>query len=281
MSDPILVGEHGPEMVILPSGSMVVPPPFRFGRGFKFGRKPATHPIGLKTIDHYAATLPPAPATFDHTNGFDGFKMLGNGPDPSLTVNGGQPVGDCGVVGSVNVALVDSVETGEKFKMPTSNTVVTDYLRYDHGQDEGVDLSQFLAYWQKVGLPWGKIEASAPVAYNNPEKFWQACNAFGCLYVGIAVPEPMETQATPGGLLDLTGTPADKNILGGHCVVVISRNAEGGELATWGMRVRFTQRWWDAYGEEAHVAITPSQVEKHGNGYGLDLAQLQADLKAL
>ena len=245
-----------------------------------YGRLPAVHPVGLGLIDRYAA-LPPAPPTFDHTNGFDGFQMLGNGPDPTLHVNGGRPVGDCGFVGSVNVSLVDSVETGEPFTIPSSDVVVTDYLRYDHGQDRGVALTELLAYWQKVGLPWGQIAGWAPVNFRDPDAFWAACNAFGCLYVGIAVPATMDEQVMNGQTLDLTGTPADRQIMGGHCVVVLSRTENGGELATWGRRVRFTQRWWDTYGEEAHVVLTPSQVERKGNGYGLDLAALQADLARL
>ena len=246
-----------------------------------YGRKPAIRPVGLASIEHYATSLPAAPAVFDHTDDFDGFEMLGNGPDPTLTVNGGNPVGDCGVVGSVNVELVDSVETDEPFTMPSSDTVVSEYLRYDQGQDVGVALTQFLTYWQRAGLPWGQIAAWASVNASDPESFWAACNAFGCLYVGIAVPAPAQEQFANGEPWDLTGTSADRQIEGGHCVVVVSRKLGGGELVTWGKRQAFTDRWWAAYGEEAHVAITPSQVERHGNGYGLDLASLQADLALL
>lgn len=256
--------------------------------GFALGRRAPVRQVGwrARTIEHYA-TLPAPAASFDHTQGFDGFKMLGNGPDPTLTVNGGNPVGDCGWVGSVNVDLIESLETGERFVWPTSDEVVTDYLRYDHGQDLGVDLSTFLTYWQTVGLPWGgKIAGHAEVdLQGGVDRAWAAANAFGCLYIGIAVPAPMDEQAASGEILDLTGTSDDRDIQGGHCVVVVSRDADvgngqsGGELATWGMRVKFTDRWLQTYMEEAHVAITGAQVERNGDGYGLDLASLQADLK--
>lgn len=246
-----------------------------------YGRQAAKHLVGQPYLHRYV-DLPPAPATFDHTDGFAGFQMLGNGPDPTLHVNGGNPAGDCAFVGTVNVDLVDSVETDQEYAIPTSDEVVSTYLTYDHGQDVGANLVDLLRFWQTHGLPWSRpIAAWASVDPHNPERFWAACNAFGCLYVGIAVPSTMDTQVQNGQTLDLTGTPADRQIVGGHCVVILSRDSNGGELATWGQRVRFTQRWADAFIEEAHVVLTPSQVQSGGNGYGLNVAQLQADLAAL
>ncbi len=161
---------------------------------YKFGRQAATYPVGYRGLLRYAPGIPDAPATFDHTNGFDGFAMLGNGPDSSLTVNHGNPVGDCAFVGTVNVELLDSVETDQPFTMPSSNEVVTDYLRYNHGKDVGANLSQLLAYWHKVGLPWaGKLPAYASLALEW-DTFWAGVNAFGNGYLGIVVSETMMSQ---------------------------------------------------------------------------------------
>ena len=248
---------------------------------FKFGRKPATYPIGYKGIERYVTSLPGAPATFDHTNGFDGFHMLGNGPDPSQTVNGGNPVGDCAFVGTVNVELIDSVETSRAFTQPSSNEVVTDYLRYDHGQDEGANLSQLLAYWHKIGLPWaGKLPAYANLSLDW-DTFWAGVNAFGNGYIGIVVTQTMMDQTQAQEPWDLTGLATDNQVLGGHCVVAFSKESDVGTVATWGMRQKFTQRWFQHNVEEAHVALTAAQIAAKGNGYGLDIEHLQADLKAL
>jgi hypothetical protein len=250
--------------------------------GFRFGRLPATHPIGYRTILHYAASLPDAPATFDHTDGFDGFDMLGNGPDPSLTVNGGNPVGDCAYVGTVNVELIDSVETHRPFTIPSSNEVVTDYLRYDHGQDLGCNLSQLLAYWHGVGLPWtGKLPAYAGLNDSDWDEFWAGVNAFGNGYIGIVVTETMMNQTQAQEPWDLTGLPSDDNVLGGHCVVSFAKSGDLGTVATWGLRQQFTERWFKKNVEEAHVALTPAQIAAKGNGYGLDVEKLQADLRTL
>ncbi len=246
-----------------------------------YGRKAATHPVGYQLIDNFVASIPPAPAAFDHTKGFDGFAMLGNGPDPTLSVNGGHPVGDCAFVGTVNIDVVDAVETGEKVVLPDANTVVSQYLRYDQGQDEGANLTELLAYWHTTGLWGSKITGYGAVNFRDLESTWTYCNAFGALYIGIAVPAAMETQVANGQSLDLTGTPADTEILGGHCVVVISRHEGGGEIVTWGQRVPFTDRWLQTYMEEAHVVITQAQIDRNGDGYGIAVPQLQASLARL
>jgi hypothetical protein len=250
-------------------------------RNFLFGRQAATHPIGYGLIDKYVDALPEAPAVFDHTKGFNGFHMLGNGPDPSLTVDGGKPKGDCAFVGLVNTAVVDDVETDTPVVIPTSNVVVSAYDTYDHGQDLGANLTQLLAFQYKIGLPWIKGAPYAALNYRDLDTFWSGVNAFGCGYIGIVVTQTMMNQTQAGEPWDLTGFATDDQVLGGHCVVTIARSAIGGEVATWGMRQAFTTRWLQHSLEEAHVILTDVQIAAKGDGYGLDLPHLEADLKSL
>jgi hypothetical protein len=249
---------------------------------YRFGRQAATHPIGYRDIFHYASAIPDAPSTFDHTNGFNQFRMLGNGPDPSLTVNGGNPVGDCAWVGTVNAGIIDAVATDEDVVFPSSNEVVSNYLQYDHGRDLGANLSQLLAYWHRVGLPWSpKLPGYAALNFHDLDEFWAAINAFTLGYIGIIVTETMMSQTQSGEPWDLTGLPSDDNILGGHCVDVLARDADGGEVVTWRLRQKFTTRWFKKNVEESHLLLTEQQVIKGSNGYGLDLEHLQHDLAGL
>lgn len=241
------------------------------------GRRPAKRPVGLRLLSTYSS-LPAAPETFDYTNGFDGWGMYGNGPDPSLTVHSGVPVGDCGFAGAVHLEMATAAETKESINWPTSNEVVSEYLAYDHGVDQGVALADLLAYWRATGL-WGrKIAAYAPVNIHDPDEMWAACNAFGALYIGVAVPAPAQMQFARHEPWELTGTAQDRQIIGGHCVVIVARAKGGGEVVTWGGRQEFTDEWLATYLEEAWVAITPEQVEAHGDGYGLGMLQLNEDL---
>ena len=230
-----------------------------------------------------AAEPADAPNTYDKTHGANGFHMLGNGPDPTLTVNGGNPVGDCGFAMTVNNCYVDAAETGEPFTMPSSNEVVTDYLRYDHGQDVGVVNSQLFQYWRTVGLPWGgKLVGSAGVTSADWDASWAYMYAFGGGCTAITVTETMEDQTNAGEPWDITGKPSDDNVLGGHDVYVFARqSADMGILATWGQRQLFTQRWWLKYVQELDVTITNKQVERNGDGYGVDLAKLEAYMASL
>lgn len=239
------------------------------------GRQEATTLLGVGLINRYVSSIPDAPAVFDHTNGFDKFQMLGNGPDPTLTVNHGKAVGDCAWVMTVNTALVEALETNEPFTMPSSNEVVGDYLVYDHGKDVGANLNQLFAYWRKIGLPWGgKLCGHAGVNFRDYDESMAYCNAFGCLPIGIAVTRAMQAQTARGEPWDITGSPLDDQVVGGHAVLVLNRD----ELATWGMRQKYTERWWKVYVEEAHVALTQSQVDRHGDGYGIDVEHLESAL---
>ncbi len=203
---------------------------------------------------------------------------VGNRTYPNLTVHGGQPVGDCGFAGAVHLEMATAAETSDLVTWPDSDEVVSAYLAYNNGVDQGVSLANLLAYWRSTGL-WGrKIAAYAPVNVHNKAELWAACNLFGALYIGIAVPAPADEQFAQGRPWSLTHTPADYQIMGGHCVVITSKTVAGGTVVTWGQEQSFTNAWLSTYLEEAWVAITPEQIEANGNGYGLDMVQLQTDL---
>lgn len=250
--------------------------------GYRYGVSAHVHPVGYKMMAAFMDDGPPdAPTTYDKTNGANGFQMLGNGPDSTLTVSG--PVGDCGFVMTVNDEYVDSCETSEPFTMPSSNEVVTDYLRYNHGRDVGVVNAQLFNYWHRVGLPWaGKLVGSAGVNYHDWDQSWAYMYAFGGGCLAVTVTESMEDQTNAGEPWDITGTPADDNILGGHDVFVFARqDATTGILATWGQRQLFTQRWWQKQVQELDVTITDRQIARHGNGYGVDITKLSAYMDSL
>lgn len=252
---------------------------------YLLGRQAAVHPVGYAMVDEVvdANSIADAPATFDHLGDFDGFEMLGNGPDSSLTVNGGRPVGDCGFVGTVNLGVTDAVCCMEHYDIPASDTVVTSYLAFDHGVDQGVNLSALLAYWTQFGLPWAKPpKGYAGLNFRDVDAVWAYLAAFDSLYTGIVVTSAMQEQTQRGEPWDITGTDADFDVQGGHCVVMLPvRTSDGGEFATWGMRQPFTERWLRRYVEECHVVLTEQLVARNGNGFGLDEEKLAAYMARL
>lgn len=229
--------------------------------GYRYGRRPAVHPVGYKAIGASMTAEPSdAPANFDPLDGANPFHMLGNGPDPTLTVNGGNPVGDCGFVMTVNSNVVTSAAVAGDFEQPTANECVTDYLRYDHGQDQGVQNSELLPYWHRIGLWGSKIQGYGSVNYHDLDEAMAYCHAFYGICTGIAVSESMEDATQAGEPWDYTGSPADDNILGGHDVYVFGRQDGYGVLATWGQRQLFTPRWWEHFVEECDAVVTNELV---------------------
>lgn len=249
--------------------------------GLKLGLEFSAKPVGLPKISN-VAQIPDSPPSFDHTNGWDGFEILGNGPDKTLTVNGGKPAGDCGFVMTVNAACVDALETAEPFTMPTSNAVVLDYFRYNHGADRGVQNPQLFNYWHTVGLPWGgKLHSWADANHYDFDESMAACNAFGCLALEIVVWQEMMEASNAGEPWDWT--PAtDDTPEGGHDTLCIARvNGDGGELITWGLRQPFTLAWWKHAVQGASVLLTEAQIARNGNGYGIEVDRLESFMSGM
>ena len=237
-------------------------------------------PVGYKPLAASLTAVPSdAPAVFDPLNGANPFHMLGNGPDPTLSVHGGQPVGDCGFVMTVNANVVTAAGLDLPFAIPSSNTVVSNYLAYNGGQDVGVVNSSLIPYWHNVGL-WGStIQGYGSVDFRDFEEAMAYCHAFLGLCTGIAVTEAMERATQNGEPWDFTGSAADQNVLGGHDVFVFGRDEQGlGILATWGQRQLFTQRWWENLVEECDAVVTAEIVAAKGDGLNLDLGQLDSYL---
>lgn len=246
------------------------------------GRLSSAWPVGLPFIHHYfpGHRLPAAPATFDLTGGFTRWGMLGNGPDPTLTVNGGNPVGDCAFAGFAHLLMLFATATGLTVPGFTSDEVVTEYLRYNHGRDQGANLLSLLSFAEKVGLLGSKVLGFAQLPLSDPETRWNGVYLFKGGYTGIAEPAPADGQFAGGRPWDLTGTAADRQIVGGHCVIDCARLNGGGVDITWGADQAFTDRWDRVYRQEVVVVVTGENAELAAKG-GMDVDAWLADLKRI
>ena len=249
-----------------------MPYPSRKPEKLQFGRNVSTRALANRPLQAFV-TIPTAPATFDPLAGSNPFHMLGNGPDPTLTVNGGRPVGDCGFVMTVNANIVTGFLTSEQFNAPSSDEVVATYLAYDGGKDFGVQNAQLLPYWRTHGLWGNKIAAHGQVNHFDFDEAMDYAYAFGGLCTGIIVTADMETATQNGAPWEKSTTPFE--VLGGHDVFVFGRlDQDTGVLATWGRRQIFTRGWWETHVQEADAVITYELNEKKGDTLGLDLPRL-------
>ncbi len=236
------------------------------------GRLPAKRPVGLRDLRSYVGGLDTAPEVFDFTGTLRDWKMLGNGPDPTLTISS-HPLGDCAFAGAAHLVMATAVETHQTIPAFTSDEVAEAYLRFTNGVDSGACLADVLAVWRQLGLWGARIDGYAPTPLQD---LWDATYAFGACYIGVAMPQSAMDQHERGE--SWTVVPSSP-IVGGHCVVLVSRTTSGGEVITWGERQGVTDAWLETYVEEAWSVVTPEQGR--GNGYDCDHQALIAELEAL
>ena len=100
-------------------------------------KKPPAERFNIQYLSAYLTSPLPAPAyPVDVTAGVTDWEMLGNGPDPTCTThpNG---VGDCTFAGRQHYRMAKAAAVAETETWESSNALVTEYLAYDHGKDQG------------------------------------------------------------------------------------------------------------------------------------------------
>jgi len=237
-----------------------------------------SEPVALLYIHEYARQpLPAAVYPVDVRGGIadDAWGMLGNGPDPTCTI-APDGVGDCGFAGRQHARMAKAAVYRQTETWETSNQLVTEYLKYDHGQDDGVSLPAALLAWYKAG----KILAWAPVDVNDPAAVDAAMQAFNGIYAGVDLTDDADDlfeQQQPW----TTENGEQPDPQDGHCIVKVYAN--GGPTpddrdgwVTWGAFQKSTTDWTKACLTEAYVIITSEDEAAK-----VDMAALTADIEAL
>jgi len=229
-------------------------------------------------LHQYARTPLPAPRyPVDVRAGIpdNAWRMLGNGPDPTCTVDP-DGVGDCGFAGRQHARMAKAAWYGETETWETSNDLVTEYLAYDGGQDNGVVLADVLLAWYRAG----KIKAFAPVDHTSTPAVDSAMQAFRGVYCGVNLTDDAD-QLFSEGRLWTTANGEQPDPDEGHCVVKVYADGDAASppadgWVTWGAFQRSTQRWTKACLTEAWVIIaTEDEAAK------VDMPSLTSDIEAL
>jgi hypothetical protein len=244
----------------------------------KLGKLAATRPRMGDLATYANGPLPTPPSSVDVPY-VPAWGMVGNGPDPSLTVNDGQPVGDCVVAGAVHTIMASNVEVQRLDAVPTSDQAVEQYFSLTGGADTGLNESQVLSTWRSRGLFGGnRISAYCPVETDQLGHVHSAVSLYGMCFLGVQVPESAQEQFANGE--PWTVVP-NSPIMGGHCIVVVGYDPHYLYAVSWGAVVPITYPWWSAYVDEAYAIITEEVAEAGDGPTGLNLAALQADLDAI
>ncbi len=245
----------------------------------KYGRLPAVFPGGLRTLDYYCAgPLPKAPASLAV-------------PTPPSSVNDGTPwgmlgndqYGDCGVAGLEHGFECAASATKETEAFPSRGGAVSYYMTYTDGQDSGVVLSQYLAYVRQHGYFGHTVDAYAPVAVHDVPTLQTATWLYGFSYTGITVYAGMEqaAQSTPDPCWVWDSSTLTGGVVGGHCIPVVAYDDNYLYALTWGNVVAIAYPTWHQIADEAWGVITGELVARQGDGRGISIDALRADLEGL
>jgi hypothetical protein len=235
--------------------------------------KPAAERFAIAYVSGYATTPLPAPTyPIDVSAGITDWKMLGNGPDPTLHVHHGQPVGDCTFAGRQHLRMAKAAAASLVETWETTDQLVTEYLAYDHHKDVGANIADLLLAWYRAG----KILAFAPVDHTNPAACDSAMAAFHGLYTGVSLTDDADQLFGQGQPWTVAGGQRPDPSQG-HCIVKVK--ADGHQLdtwVTWGAMQESTREWSAACVDEAWAVITTDDEAAK-----IDLAALRADINAL
>jgi hypothetical protein len=240
------------------------------------GRLPAKPPgdrFAIKYVGEYATQPLPAPVyPVDVSGGLTDWKMLGNGPDPSVPEHP-DGVGDCTFAGRQHNRMAKAAAGQEAEAWESAAALVDEYLAYDGGQDQGANIADLLLYWYKAG----KILAFAPVDHTDPAAVDAAMQAFHGAYCGVNLTDDANDLFNEGKPWTLAnGERPDPSE--GHCIVKVTADGNGCDgWVTWGARQDSDEAWTAACLDEAWVIIS----QEDADAASLDIAALRADIDAL
>jgi hypothetical protein len=251
----------------------------------KRGRLPAktgSDKLAIGWVHSYLAQPLPAPVyPVDVSGGIKDWGMLGNGPDPTCETHP-DGVGDCTFAGREHAKRAKAAAGHEIEQWETSDSLVAEYLAYDHGQDIGANIADLLLYWYRAG----RILAFAPVDHTDPDAVDSAMTAFHGAYCGVDLTgdaDELFQQGKPWTVAN--GEQPDPS--DGHCIVKVGSDGQSlhnvatgtayDTWVTWGALQKSSLGWTAAALQEAWVIIT----EEDARAANLDIAALRADIDAL
>ena len=232
---------------------------------YRYGKLPATRLAGVGTLTAYASgKLPAPPPSVD-------------APSTPYPMDGNDRYGDCTIAGVAHLIAAWNVDVREKDAVPSSATVVEQYLSLGHGQDNGLNEQDVLETWRTTGLFGQKIAAYAPVDHNSITELHQAIAFYGGAYLGIQCPESAQQQFARNEPWTVDPT---SQVEGGHCIVAVGYTPTALLCATWGSIAQVTYPFLAQYLDEAWCVL-PHQFIEAGRGPRIDLQSLRADLNGL
>lgn len=241
----------------------------------KLGRKAIkTDSRTLRLARYLTPALPAPPPAADWTKGITGWGMMMN-----------DQLGDCTIAGLGHAIQVWTANNGSLVTVPDS-TIEGYYEKWDgyvpgdpNTDNGGIELD-VLNDWQKSDFAGHKLMAFSDPKVSDLVEMRQAIALFGGVYIGLALPVTAQSQEV-WDVVKRGGANARPGSWGGHAVFVPKYDEHGFTCVTWGQLKVMTLAFWKKYCDEAHTLLGQDWLTAKGSPSGFDLAQLEADLKAI
>jgi hypothetical protein len=221
--------------------------------------------------------------------------MLGNGPDPTLTVNGGNPCGDCFFAAIEHVDEITSKLDNVTYVPNGSNVVVIDYFTYQAVKagvtwrppevgawveadiqaaaqlDTGVDLGDGLLYLFQQNLIDGFVALNSSAEIDAWLSLGQA------VIGGWTITDQTDQDFEACTVADV-GPENQPDSSEGHCMPLVYVESPAGicKTNTWGGVLTITNAYRQACLQQAFGVFTNSQAK----ALNLPVYQILADLRA-
>lgn len=230
---------------------------------FKLGRHAPVAPRQRMRLESYLTGALPTPAT-----------SLDLSPKAMASINEvylNDQLGDCVIAGLAHIlGMLTGNATGSPFLFTKAQILslyepIGGYVPGDPSTDQGCNEQDALDYCAAHALPDGtKFLGSVLVNAEDETQVKQAFTVGENLMLGVGLPDKwIDPFPSASGFVWDVATPDQNN---GHCVVVTGYNAQGVQIATWGMIGTIT---WAAFKKvcaagvgELHLALSPDQLAK-------------------
>lgn len=249
---------------------------------YKLGKNaPKWDPRTLKLTDFVnLSTLPQVPAAFDWS--------MKNGVPLVYPMLGNDKYGDCVFASACHEIGTWTGQTGTEYVASEQNALeayqaFTGFDPETGDNDNGANMLDTAMCWRTQPIAGHTIAAFASVDLKRPDLVAAACNLFGGLWTGWALPTAWQgaDEWTTGPSVSGQWTPGS---WGGHAVhlALISPAMLG--VKTWASNMPVTLAAFSTYCEEAYALISRDCWEMLTGDRcpsGVDGAALQAALKAV
>lgn len=220
-------------------------------------------------LSKYAVDLPaPPPAV-------NGYKRLSR-----LTMAGNDQYGDCVFAAAGHLRQVWTANKSNEAQIHDGQ-VISEYLKFNHGIDQGANLLDVLKVWASPsGVLGGRIDAYVALDPNDERLVLQAIAIFGGLFTGMELPGGWYQDMSHWSLAN-----AGRFTEGGHCVPICQydRAAKTYGVYTWGKIVPMDMVGLPRYFDELYAPLCIADWAQPGDiaPNQLNVEQLKQDIAAI